>query len=155
MSRFLCNWNCYAFLCNWSCYAFCAVEVNMPFGQYLKCIWPSWQCTWAALLKISFYLLLGIAMFMFITALWICRFWVTTGNPLPPVKFMSSGVGNDGCVYTGTCCDGHIIFYNHYLTEWAICLFFPEVVNTSIWPAMHKYMLVFQLTDANIPNTIP
>ncbi|KAL6619720.1 hypothetical protein ACP70R_034859 [Stipagrostis hirtigluma subsp. patula] len=23
-------------------------------------------------------------------------FWVTTGNPLPPVKFMSSGVGNDG-----------------------------------------------------------
>jgi len=28
--------------------------------------------------------------------------------------------------------------------------FFPEVVNTSIWPAMHKYMLVFQLTDANI-----
>ncbi|KAG2624344.1 E3 SUMO-protein ligase SIZ1-like isoform X4 [Panicum virgatum] len=23
-------------------------------------------------------------------------FWVNTGNPLPPVKFMSSGVGNDG-----------------------------------------------------------
>ncbi|KAL6864720.1 hypothetical protein ACP4OV_015871 [Aristida adscensionis] len=27
-------------------------------------------------------------------------FWVTTGNPLPPVKFMSSGVGNDGTTVT-------------------------------------------------------
>jgi len=27
---------------------------------------------------------------------------VNTGNPLPPVKFMSSGVGNDGWVYTVT-----------------------------------------------------
>ncbi|KAK3137628.1 hypothetical protein QOZ80_5BG0454860 [Eleusine coracana subsp. coracana] len=27
-------------------------------------------------------------------------FWVTTGNPLPPVKFMSSGVGHDGTSVT-------------------------------------------------------
>jgi hypothetical protein len=80
---------------------------------------------------------------------------VTTGNPLPPVKFMSSGVGNDGWVYAGTCCNGSIIIFNHRLTECAMCLFSPEVVNTSTCPAMHKYMLVFQLTDANISNTIP
>ncbi|AQK95371.1 E3 SUMO-protein ligase SIZ1 [Zea mays] len=38
-------------------------------------------------------------------------FWVTTGNPLLPVKFMSSGVGNDGWVYNGTSCGGHILSY--------------------------------------------
>jgi hypothetical protein len=43
-----------------------------------------------------------LALSLLNSTLWTRRFWVSTGNRLLPVKFMSSGVGHNGWVHNGT-----------------------------------------------------